>query len=140
MLAELLEEEGFNVHTASNGFSGLRLAEEHRPQLVVLDLALPELSGAEVLKELRGNHLTRDSAIVVVSGNPTLLSEPQLLDVEAVVQKPFDAITFMATCHRAVKKASSRAAEVHPVAPVVPGHVVPRRTRRSAERRTRGRR
>ena len=53
-LAELLEEEGFlNVIQASNGFSGLRLAFEHHPQVVLLDLMLPELSGAEVLRELR---------------------------------------------------------------------------------------
>lgn len=140
LLAELLEEDGFNVTTASNGFSGLRLAEEHRPQLVVLDLMLPELSGLDVLRELRANHLTRDLAIVVVSGNRAALADPSMPEVDAVVEKPFDVESLLATCHRAVKKASQRASEVHPVAPVLPGHTVPRRTRRSAERHTRGRR
>src|SRR2546423_2839174 len=90
MLAELLEEEGFNVHTASNGFSGLRFATEHRPQLILLDLALPELSGIELLHELRADQHTRDSAIVVVSGNVASLSEKQLDEVDAGVHKPLD--------------------------------------------------
>jgi DNA-binding response OmpR family regulator len=42
MLAELLEEEGYDVLTASNGFSGLRTLQDRRPRLLLLDLALPE--------------------------------------------------------------------------------------------------
>ncbi len=134
LLAELLEEEGFNVHTASNGFSGLRFATEHRPQLILLDLVLPELSGPELLRELRADQHTRDAAIVIVTGNAALLPEWQLADVDAVVNKPFDVESLLATMHRAVQRASSRAAEVQPVAPVTPGHEV-RRTRRAASKR-----
>src|SRR5438045_1520451 len=90
MLTELLIEEGFDVRQASNGFSGLRLATEQRPQVILLDLVLPELSGADVLHELRENALTRESAIVVVTGNADSLSDKQMAEVDAVVRKPFD--------------------------------------------------
>lgn len=140
MLAEILEEEGFNVSTASNGFSALRLAAEHRPQLIVLDLVLPELSGFEVLRELRGNHDTRDTAIVVVSGNAAMLSAAQRAELDAVVGKPFDINTLIAAVHRAVEDARHRAAEVQRVAPLVPGHERVRTRRTAPARRTGGRR
>src|SRR3954471_18205735 len=77
-LAELLSEEGFDVHTATNGFSASRVAQECHPGLILLDVKLPERSGGEILSELRSDPVTRDSAIVVVSANAHLLSEDEL--------------------------------------------------------------
>jgi DNA-binding response OmpR family regulator len=139
MLAELLEDEGFNVHTASNGFSGLRFATEHRPNLILLDLTLPELSGTEVLRELRGDQHAREMAIVIVTGNADALTERQKTEVDAVVRKPFELNHFLATVHRAVQRASTRAAEVAPVAPVAPSHKGSRARRTAGARHTRGR-
>lgn len=48
-----LQEAGYQVKAAPDGSTGLRLACEHRPQVVVLDLGLPDLDGAEVLRRLR---------------------------------------------------------------------------------------
>ncbi|MFA7249998.1 MAG: response regulator transcription factor [Dehalococcoidia bacterium] len=48
-----LTERGFRVLTASDGQAGLQLAEKHRPDLVLLDIIMPEMSGIEVLRELR---------------------------------------------------------------------------------------
>jgi CheY-like chemotaxis protein len=141
MLAELLDEEGFEVHTASNGFSGLRLAAETRPQVILLDLVLPEVSGQDMLHELRENPLTRDAAIVIVSANTDRLLDHQLAEVEAVVRKPFDIATLVSTLHQAVQRAAHRSAEVQPVTPMVVGHDRPRRTRVGGTiRRSRGRR
>jgi CheY-like chemotaxis protein len=124
-LAELLEGEGFlNVIQASNGFSGLRLAFEHHPQVVLLDLLLPELSGTDVLHELRNGPGARELAIVVVTGIPESLSAAQLAAIDGVVSKPFDVDYLLATVKRAIQRAASRAAEVQPVtpAPTQAGH------------------
>ena len=48
-----LEREGFDVYTATRGKEGLELAERHQPDLVVLDLMLPDISGEEVCREIR---------------------------------------------------------------------------------------
>jgi len=48
-----LAERGFRVLTAGSGKDGLALAEKHRPDLVLLDILMPEMSGLEVLRELR---------------------------------------------------------------------------------------
>jgi DNA-binding response OmpR family regulator len=139
-LAELLSEEGYDVHTASNGFSGVRMAMECRPAVILLDLALPERSGTEVLAELRADPSTRDVAIVVVSGNAQFLTEAQVATTDGVVSKPFDVGELMATVQRAVRRASVRHAEVAPVAPLSHGGVVARQRGASGVRHTRGRR
>jgi len=137
MLAELLHEEGFDVSTASNGFNGLRLASEHNPQVVVLDLMLPDLSGVEVLRELRTNPHLRNTAILVLTGNPGLLPERQGADADALLRKPFDISTLLSMLYKAVQRASSRASEVQPVAPTTPGHESQRLRRTTAAPRSR---
>src|SRR3954469_12595305 len=84
-LAELLEDDGFDVHTATNGFSALRQALELRPSLILLDLALPERTGDELLDDLRADQLTRDLAIVVVTGYAERLSEKQIAETDGVI-------------------------------------------------------
>ncbi|HXT40411.1 MAG TPA: response regulator, partial [Candidatus Angelobacter sp.] len=53
LLAVSLEANGYRVTTANNGNEGMVLAAQHRPDVIILDLGLPDLSGLEVLKRLR---------------------------------------------------------------------------------------
>jgi DNA-binding response OmpR family regulator len=142
LLAELLVEEGFDVSQASNGFSGLRLATEQRPQVILLDLVLPEVSGVDVLHELRENQATRDSAIVIVSGNADALSEMQLADVDGVVRKPFDIANLVSALRQALVRAAHRAVEVAPVlaVPALAAHGRQPARRVAVPRPSRGRR
>jgi len=139
-LAELLEEDGFDVHTASNGFSALRQASEWRPAVMLLDLALPERSGVELLNDLRADPATRHMAIVIVSGHPDGLTEAQIAETDGVIAKPFDDQELLRSVHRAVQRAATRRAEVAPVAAV--SHVPSNQRARLAPnpRRSRGRR
>jgi DNA-binding response OmpR family regulator len=140
LLSELLLEEGFDVSQASNGFSGLRVASETHPQVILLDLVLPEVSGVDVLRELRQNQVTRDAAIVIVSGNTEVLSARQLAEADAVVAKPFDINALVATVHQVLARARHLASEVAPVAPASAHHDGSRRSRLPGPlRRTRGR-
>jgi CheY-like chemotaxis protein len=140
-LAELLCEEGFDVHTASNGFSASRVALETRPAIILLDVKLPERSGGELLHELRGDPATRDCAIVVVSANAHLLSESELAEADAVVAKPFDVDELLSIIQRELRHAAARRVEVPPITAPSRWQSAPQRTRRAAgARRTRGRR
>jgi CheY-like chemotaxis protein len=139
-LAELLEDEGFDVHTATNGFSALRHAVEQRPAVILLDLALPERSGGELLQDLRADPMTRDLAIVVVSGHIDGMSERERADTDGIVGKPFDAGDLLATVQHALQRAACRRSEVAPIA-AISHREEGLRTRRAVNpHRTRGRR
>ena len=62
-----LERAGYRVSTAADGEAGLKDIFASRPDVVVLDLMLPERSGLEVLRELRGEPLTRDLPVIVLT-------------------------------------------------------------------------
>jgi two-component system phosphate regulon response regulator PhoB len=67
LLCYNLERAGYRVSTASDGEAGLRDLFASRPDALVLDLMLPGRSGLEVLRELRGEPLTRDLPVVVLT-------------------------------------------------------------------------
>jgi DNA-binding response OmpR family regulator len=66
----VLAKAGHHVIAAQDGEEGLRLALEQKPDLVVLDLMLPKLSGPEVLRGLRQNSDTATTPVLVLSGLP----------------------------------------------------------------------
>ncbi|HEV7663518.1 MAG TPA: response regulator [Chloroflexota bacterium] len=139
-LGELLSEIGYDVHTASNGFSALRQAIDSRPSLILLDVVLPERSGREVLAELRSHAATRDAAIVIVSGHLDELSEVDLAEADGVVGKPFDIDDLSMTVHRAIQRAANRRAEVAPVSAAAHREAQARARRTADVRHSRGRR
>jgi CheY-like chemotaxis protein len=65
-----LMKVGHTVITAADGEEGLRLAQEHKPDLVVLDMLLPKLSGPEVLRALRKNPETPSIPVMVLTSLP----------------------------------------------------------------------
>jgi two-component system, OmpR family, phosphate regulon response regulator PhoB len=62
-----LAKAGFRISTASNGADALRLAQQDRPALVVLDLMLPGMSGLEVLEQLRADESGQDVAVLLLT-------------------------------------------------------------------------
>ena len=65
-----LTKAGYSVVTASDGEEGLRLAREHKPDLVVLDMMLPKLSGPQVLQALRNDALIAATPVMVLTSLP----------------------------------------------------------------------
>lgn len=65
-----LTAAGFDVQEAADGIQALRHLDNHPPDLVVLDLRLPMVSGVDVKEELAANIQTREIPIVVVTGSP----------------------------------------------------------------------
>src|SRR5690349_23811440 len=67
LVAYHLAKSGYRVTTAANGRDALRAAREERPDLVVLDLMLPGISGYDVLAELRRREETRDVGVILLT-------------------------------------------------------------------------
>jgi len=64
-----LTREGFRIVAAANGIEALHRIDERRPDLMVLDLAMPVVDGLAVLRRLRGDHRMRDLKVLVLTGD-----------------------------------------------------------------------
>jgi two-component system cell cycle response regulator DivK len=65
-----LGKAGHQIVTASDGEEGLRLAREKKPDVIVLDMMLPKLGGADLLQILKGDPLTAKIPVIVLSSLP----------------------------------------------------------------------
>jgi two-component system alkaline phosphatase synthesis response regulator PhoP len=90
ILSELLADR-YEVLTANDGESGLRLAQRYLPDLVLLDVRLPRQSGLAVCSALRGNQETRDIPIIVMTGhdNQEARTTAYRMGADDYLSKPF---------------------------------------------------
>jgi DNA-binding response OmpR family regulator len=90
ILVTCLREEGYGVLGAETSDEGLKLAILSRPELILLDIALPGMNGIELLKRIRS--IIPTTRVIMVSGNtdPALAREALELGALAYVDKPFD--------------------------------------------------
>jgi len=97
LIEQLLRESaGVHLLTAMQGRIGLDLARQHSPDLILLDLNLPDMPGWEVLAELQGSEATRRIPTVVVSADATEGQFKRLIDAGArnYITKPIDVTQF----------------------------------------------
>ena len=66
-LVELLEAEGFDVLSAKDGRSGVQLARQHLPDLIICDIMMPELDGYGVLEQLRQDPVTATTPFIFLT-------------------------------------------------------------------------
>ena len=71
MLARLLERDGHEVSTASDGVTAARLVDELRPDVVVTEIRLPELDGVELARRIRDQHGGADIRLVAHTTYPS---------------------------------------------------------------------
>lgn len=71
------------VLPAMQGRMGIELAREHKPDMVLLDLHLPDMNGAEVLKELKADPTTRDIPVLILSADATRRQHDEVLNAGA---------------------------------------------------------
>ncbi len=83
------EAEGFNVETAGNGKLGLELTEKFKPDIILLDLMMPEMNGDEMLEKMRATPWGKDIKVVVLTnkGEQEIPEKVRQLNVQAVILK-----------------------------------------------------
>jgi two-component system KDP operon response regulator KdpE len=96
----------YDVHTAGSAGEALELAARHRPDLVILDLGLPDLDGVEVIHGLRG---WTDAPIIVLSGRADSTDKVEALDAGAddYVTKPFGMDELLARMRAVSRRATA---------------------------------
>ncbi|HEV8440504.1 MAG TPA: response regulator [Methylomirabilota bacterium] len=90
VLSEFLTGRGYDVVLADSGSAALAAVEEHKPDLVLLDVAMPGMDGAETLKQMVA--LQPSMPVIMVTANADIGVTARLLAMGAVdyIPKPFD--------------------------------------------------
>ena len=97
LLQTLLEVEGYAVVTASDGLDGLGQAAASSPELVLLDLVMPDLGGIRVLERLRDDPVLAQIPVIVVTGHEDALADVRSsLGPDNVFLKPFAVAELLA--------------------------------------------
>jgi len=109
-----LSVRGYDVTTAATGVAALRAAADTRPDVIVLDLGLPDIDGLEVLAGLRG---WNDTPVIVLSARSDSTEKVAALDAGAddYVTKPFAMDEFLARLSAAVRRGAASVDSDEPV-------------------------
>ena len=87
-LYELLLASEFDVVGAAGGAQGLKLAAVHKPEVIVLDIAMPGMDGFETCRRLKADPSTASIPIVMLTGSDYVPADALLAGVFAVLEKP----------------------------------------------------
>lgn len=98
-LEEALTEAGYRTYSSA-GSASLRLARDQQPDLILLDIMMPEMDGVEVSKRLRADPSTAAIPIVVMSAQDRLQSVSAHMPVDDRLSKPFNIGDLYSTVER----------------------------------------
>jgi len=92
LLEAILDEKGYKIYTALNVKEAYSIIAKHHPDLILLDLLMPKISGFDFLKEIKKNKNTKDTPVIIVSALADEENIERILNMGAVdfVKKPID--------------------------------------------------
>jgi DNA-binding response OmpR family regulator len=105
-LGEVLNQQGYEIISALDGETGLKLAQTIKPDLILLDLVLPKLHGFEVLKELKEEKTTKDIPIII------LTNLEEIEDIEKTIE--LGATTYLIKANYELNEVVAKVKEILP--------------------------
>ncbi len=103
----ILERRGFNVQGAAGGTEGIKKVRELRPDLVLLDLMMPDLDGWEVYQQMKADEATRDIPVIVVTAKAQSIDKVlglHIAKVDDYIAKPFSPQELLASVEKVFSK------------------------------------
>src|ERR1700685_4198601 len=99
---DLLEAHGYNTVATRNGIEALDLARKHRPDLILMDIQLPEVSGLEVTKWIKEDDDLKAIPVIAVTAFAMKGDEEKIREggCEAYIAKPISVANFLQTVAR----------------------------------------
>lgn len=103
---DLLESKGYKIIQTANGLNAVELAREHKPDLILMDIQLPEVSGLEVTKWLKADDELAHIPVIAVTAFAMKGDEEKILEggCEAYISKPISVAKFLTTIKSFVEK------------------------------------
>lgn len=92
LLTEVLNDNGFTVATATNGYEGIKKAEELNPGVILIDMKMPGMDGIEALRELKKLGQSQKAIVMTAYGELDLVNEAKDIGAYAYITKPFDIV------------------------------------------------
>ncbi len=104
-LTTLLEDEGYDTIVATDGEQALEMLETARPDLITLDVAMPNKSGVGTYRALRDNEALRSIPVIIITGvaaefREFISSRKQVPPPDGYIPKPIDPVELLATVER----------------------------------------
>jgi two-component system cell cycle response regulator DivK len=99
---DLLEAHGYNILQTKDGMDALRIAREHKPDLILMDIQLPEVSGLEVTKWIKEDDDLKSIPVIAVTAFAMKGDEEKIRDggCEAYIAKPISVTNFLETVRK----------------------------------------
>ena len=98
----LLEAHGYNILQTKDGMDALRIAREHKPDLILMDIQLPEVSGLEVTKWIKEDEELKSIPVIAVTAFAMKGDEEKIREggCEAYIAKPISVTNFLETVRK----------------------------------------
>ncbi len=99
---DLLQAYGYNVLQTGDGMEALGLARQHRPDMIIMDIQLPDISGLEVTKWLKDDETLKTIPVVAITAFAMKGDEERYLEggCDAYIAKPISIANFLQTVER----------------------------------------
>jgi two-component system, cell cycle response regulator DivK len=112
LFADLLQAQGYRVLQSGEGVLGFQLAREQRPDLIVMDIQLPAISGLEVTRWIKEDPDLAHIPVVAVTAYAMKGDETRILEggCQAYMAKPISVTAFMGIIRRLLEEATEGAA------------------------------
>ena len=93
LLTEVLQDEGYNVLTAANGYEGIQVAIDANPKVILMDMKMPGMDGIEALKELKRQGHGDQVIMMTAYGELDMVNEAREAGMRDYITKPFDIMS-----------------------------------------------
>jgi CheY-like chemotaxis protein len=115
LLSLVLTEQGYDLDTARDGFEALTLAEQQRPDLMVVDHMMPRMTGTDCVSIMKEHPVLCDVPVVLVTAAPAAAQAAERLGFRAAVEKPLELDEFVRTVRRLCPPGADRRVGTAPV-------------------------
>jgi two-component system, cell cycle response regulator DivK len=112
LFSALIESQGHQVLKAANATDGLQLAREDKPDLIIMDVRLPDMSGFEATRTLKTEDATRDIPVIVTSAYGPYADKAELRECgcDAYMATPIEITGFIDLIHSFLSRPAARRA------------------------------
>jgi CheY-like chemotaxis protein len=100
-----IERAGYQVFSAASGAEAIEIAKRECPQLIVMDIMMPQMDGLSAIREIKREEATKDIPVIVVTANPQYhlsQQESQWAGASCFLTKPFGPASLVSAIQRLV--------------------------------------